>query len=235
MSETNNLLMSLRPEDRAMLEEHLTEIELETDHIIYEPGDGIDHCYFPVGTSVGSFLVMLESGNGIEITMIGREGALGGIVSHGKLPAFARSCTIHGGKFLRIPTCRLEDAKKQSRSIEVLFARYADCLLAQVFQSVACNAGHTIEQRAAKWLCAAVERTGDNDVSMTQEQLASMMGVGRSYVSRIVKRYKQAGLVETRRGGIRVLDPTSLAACACACNDQVQRHFETVLEGLYPG
>lgn len=234
MIEGNNLLAQLNETDRAILVPYLKRVEFETGHVIYDPGDDIEQCYFPLGAAVGSFLIPLECGSTIEITMIGREGALGGIVSHGRLPAFAKSCTLHGGAFLTIPSMRLEEAKERSRHIEYLFARYADCLLAQIFQSVACNASHTIEQRAAKWLCAAVERTGHNDVTMTQEQLASMMGVGRSYVSRIVQRYKAAGLVETRRGGIKVLDHDSLLVSACSCNEQVRRHFNTVLHGVYP-
>ena len=128
----------------------------------------------------------------------------------------------------------LEAAKRKSVAIAHLFNRYADCTMAQVFQSIACNAVHTIEQRAAKWLCAAVDRIGSNQVTMTQEQLASMMGIGRSYASRVLQRFKGGDLLRTRRGGIEILDRDGLHARACTCNDHVARHFERVLKGVYP-
>lgn len=234
MIEGNNLLQALRPEDRDLIEPHLRPMVLDAGHVMYDPGDNVEQCYFPVGTAVASYLVPLESGTTIEVIMVGREGVLGGIVSKGRLPAFARSCTLHSGLFLRMPLAKLDEAKMKSRSVEHLFNRYADCLLAQIFQSVACNASHTIEQRAAKWLCAAVERTGSHDITMTQEQLASMMGVGRSYVTRIVKSFKHAGMVETRRGGIKVVNHDELLEIACQCNELVHDHFNRVLKGVYP-
>src|SRR3984885_11604261 len=88
------------------------------------------------------------------------------------------------GPFVRLPVARLEAAKGRSRTLAGLFARYADCLLAQIIQSAACNATHSIEQRAAKWIIATVERTDRNQVPLTHEQLGMLLGVGRSYVSR---------------------------------------------------
>src|SRR5690606_33420590 len=123
----------------------------------------------------------------------------------------------------------LEAAKERSPRLRHLFARYADCVVARIFQSVACNASHTIEQRAAKWLTAATERTGTHYIAMTQEQLASMMGIGRSYASRVLQRLKRDGLLRTRRGGIEVIDPEGLAARACGCNDMVNRYCAAVL------
>src|SRR5690349_2638367 len=107
-------------------------------------------------------------------------------------------------------------------------------MLAQVFQSVACNAVHTIEQRTVKWLLAAIDRTGDHDVPLTQEQLAGMLGVGRSYVSRVIQSLKGSGILETRRGGVRVRDINSLQSRSCGCNDALRRHFDQVLAGVYP-
>jgi len=103
--------------------------------------------------------------------------------------------------------------------------------MAQVFQSIACNASHSIEQRAARWLTAAVARTGEKDITMTQEQLASMMGIGRSYASRVVQRFKRDGLLRTRRGGIEVLDNDSLSERACSCNHHVRHHFVPGVSG----
>lgn len=229
----NGLLAALRAEDRALVESHLSECRLKSGEIIYHPGDNVEYCYFPTGAAMSSYFVELEDGTAVETILVGREGALGGIVSAGNLPAYARASVLHEGRFLRIPVRDIEDAKRRSPGVSHLFARYADCMMAQVFQSIACNAVHTIEQRAAKWLSAAVERIGRNDVTMTQEQLASMMGIGRSYASRVLQRFKREGMVRTRRGGIEVLDRAGLHGRACTCNDQVNAHFERVLGGVY--
>src|SRR6218665_565160 len=234
MLDGSNLLAALRPQDRALLEPHIVECRLPSGHTLYEPGEVVRHAYFPRDGAMAVFLVSLENGEVVETTMIGREGALGGIVSQGNIPAYASSCVMHGGSFYRITSADLETAKDKSIQIRHLFARYADCVMAQVFQSVACNASHTIEQRAAKWLCAAVDRTGENEIVMTQEQLASMMGIGRSYASRVIQRLKAERLLRTRRGGLGVLNYSGLPDRACACNDLVKRHFDHVLAGVYP-
>lgn len=232
--EQSDLLAALRPGDFALLEPHLSEVQLRSGEVIYHPGDQVDYCYLPRGASICSFFVELDSGISVETILVGREGALGGVVSQGSLPAYARANVLQGGLFWRIPTRQLDDLKERSAALAGLFARYADCMMAQVFQSIACNAVHTIEERAAKWLVAAVDRIGRNDVTMTQEQLASMMGIGRSYASRVLQRFKRDGLVRTRRGGIAVVDRESLKAKACSCNDHVAAHFEKVLAGVYP-
>jgi CRP-like cAMP-binding protein len=235
MLEGSNLLDALRQKDRALLEPHLTECHFDAGETIYEPGEIVRYAYFPRHAALAVFLVPMENGEVVETTMVGREGALGGIVSHGQIPSYARSCVMHEGSFYRIASTDLASVKDKSPHIELLFSRYADCMMAQVFQSVACNASHTIEQRAAKWLCAAMDRTGEQEIAMTQEQLASMMGIGRSYASRVVQRFKGDALIQTRRGGLRVLDRDGLLARACSCNELVRQHFEVVLQGVYPG
>ncbi|SEI40702.1 Crp/Fnr family transcriptional regulator [Frateuria terrea] len=230
----NNLLRALRAEDLSLLTPHLSPWFADTETVLYEPGDTVQTVYFPCGPSLVSYVVMLEDGRGVETALVGREGALGGIVSQGRLPAYARGLVQFPGPFYRIESRALEEAKAQSATLRYLFARYADCLLAQVFQSVACNATHTIEQRVAKWLTAALDRTGDHDVPLTQEQLASMLGVGRSYISRVVQNMKSRGVLETRRGGVRVRDRDQLHQLSCGCNDAVRAHFDDVLKGVYP-
>ncbi|GGZ05938.1 Crp/Fnr family transcriptional regulator [Novosphingobium colocasiae] len=234
MTESSDLLSALHPEDIAALRAHMAPCRLTSGAVIFEPGDNVEWCYFPLGGTLCSYFVLLDSGIAVETIMVGREGALGGIVSHGNLPAFARSNVLHGGDALKISIRDLEAIKLDRPSIAHLFNRYADCVMAQVFQSIACNAVHTIEERAAKWLVAAVDRIGSNQVTMTQEQLASMMGIGRSYASRVLQRFKADCLVRTRRGGIEVLDRDALSGRACSCNDQVAEHFHKVLGAVYP-
>ena len=108
-------------------------------------------------------------------------------------------------------------------------------MLAQMFQSTACNAIHSIEQRTAKWIISAMERAdGDTVVPLTHEQLATLLGVGRSYTSRVIQSFKAEGLLETRRGSILVRNPDALRIRACLCNEAVKNHFEEVLRGVYP-
>lgn len=230
----NNLLRALRPADFRLLEPLLTEWDGERGATLYDPGDQVGHVYFPCGPALISYLVILEDGRAIETALVGREGAIGGIVSQGRLPAYARAEVQFPGRFLRIPSADLEEAKLKSISLRFLFARYADCLMANIFQSVACNAAHSIEQRTAKWLIAAMDRTGDHLVPLTQEQLSAMMGVGRSYVSRIIQALKARGLLATRRGSIVVSDFDGLKDLECGCNAAVRRHFDDVLSGVYP-
>ncbi len=230
----NNLLKALRPEDLALLSPHLEDRWMARGQTIYNPGDDVSQVYFPCGASVACFLVQLEEGRSVEAALIGREGAIGGVVSEGRLPAYARAEVQAAGVFLRLPTQALERAKAASPAIRGLFSRYADCVLAQVFQSVACNAVHTVEQRAAKWLLAGMDRTGESAISLTQEQLAGMLGVGRSYLTRVLSEMKARGLIETERGMIGIRHRPNLEIASCRCNETFRRHFETVLRGVYP-
>ena len=230
----NNLLRALRPADAALLNPYLEPWIGARGQIIYEPGDPVRTVYFPCGPSMISYLVVLQDGTTVETGLIGREGAVGGIVSKGRLPAFARAEVQFPGPFLRMRVADLEEAKQQSPTLGNLFARYADCLAAQVFQAAACNAAHSIEQRTAKWLISAVERTGGPDIPLTQDQLAAMLAVGRSYISRVLQALKQRGVLEIRRGALYISDIDQLHGIACECNDSVRAHFEEVLSGVYP-
>jgi DNA-binding transcriptional regulator YhcF (GntR family) len=190
--------------------------------------------HFPCGPSLVSYIVPNEDGRDVEAILIGREGAVGGVVSQGHLPAYTRICVKFGGPFVRLPISKLEAAKANSASLRNVFARYADCMLAQMFQSTACNAVHSIEQRTAKWIASAMERTEGDSVPLTHEQLATLLGVGRSYASRVIQTFKAEGILETRRGAILVRNREGLQLRACLCNEAVKTHFEEVLRGLYP-
>jgi hypothetical protein len=231
----NNLLRRLSEPDFALIAPHLSTDESAPDALLYDPGDDVDTVHFPCGASLASYLVANEDGRDVETILVGREGAVGGIVSLGYLPAYTRITVKFGGPFVHLPVSKLDAAKTASVSLRNVFARYADCLLAQMFQSTACNAIHSIEQRTAKWIISAMERTeGDNIVPLTHEQLSTLLGVGRSYASRVIQTFKAEGIVETRRGSIVVSDPERLRSRACQCNESVKNHFEEVLRGVYP-
>jgi DNA-binding transcriptional regulator YhcF (GntR family) len=231
----NNLLRRLNAADYALLAPYLVHDETGAGELLYNPGDGVETVHFPCGPSLASFLVPNEDGRDLETILVGREGAVGGIVSEGFLPAYTRITVKFGGPFVRLPVGRLDTAKTQSKTLRNVFARYADCMLAQIFQSTACNAIHSIEQRTAKWIVSAMERTDDDaTVPLTHEQLATLLGVGRSYTSRVMQSFKAEGILETRRGSILVRNPGALRQRACLCNESVKTHFEEVLRGVYP-
>jgi len=230
----NNLLKHLRPAELEILRPTLVTWKGEVGAVLYEPGQTVEHTYFPCGATLASFRILFANGDSVETALIGREGAVGGIVSQGRVPAFARAVVQHPGEFVRIETARLEQAKDRSLLVRHLFARYADCLLAQIFQATACNATHNIEQRTAKWLIAAMDRTGDHRVPLTQEQLAGMLGVGRSYINRVVRKWQMEGVLKWNRGTLEVLNFYALKVRQCDCNSAVQAHFEEVLAGVYP-
>jgi Crp-like helix-turn-helix domain len=230
----NNLLRALRDPDYALIAPHLYAAERGVTDVLYNPGDHVDVVHFPCGPAMVSFLISGEDGRDVETVLIGREGGVGGIVSHGRLPAYSRIVVKFGGQFACLPIPDLEAAKSKSPALRNFFARYADCLLAQIFQATACNAIHSIEQRAAKWMLAALERTGDNVVPFTHEELAAMLGAGRSHTTRVLKEFRSRSLIETRRGSVLVRDDAALKKVACGCNELVKNHFDEVLAGVYP-
>jgi hypothetical protein len=231
----NNLLRRLSPADYALIASHLTHDAATAGDLLYNPGDDVEIVHFPCGPSLVSYLVANEDGRDVETILVGREGAVGGIVSEGFLPAYTRIIVKFGGPFVRLQVGKLHAAKLQSKTLRNVFARYADCMLAQIFQSTACNATHSIEQRTAKWIISAMERTEDADmVPLTHEQLATLLGVGRSYTSRVIQIFKAEGILDTKRGSILVRDRDALQRRACLCNESVKDHFEEVLRGVYP-
>src|SRR5947209_19674391 len=229
----NNLLRRLSEPDYTLISDDLDGCTLDEDELLYDPGDHVELVHFPCGPSLVSYLIANEDGRDVEATLVGREGAVGGIVSQGYLPAYSRIVVKFGGPFPPLPIGKLELAKLKSPGLRDVFARYADCLLAQIFQSTACNAIHSIEQRTAKWIISAMERTGgEGVVPLTHEQLATLLGVGRSYTSRIMQTFKAEGVLETRRGSILVHNLDALRIRACLCNEAVKNHFVEGLRGV---
>jgi CRP-like cAMP-binding protein len=230
----NALLATLNEHDRARLAPHMTVFDLKAGDILQHAGDDVVDTWFPCGSAMAAFSI---AGNddtmAVEVALVGREGAIGGIVSNGNVPAYATAQVRFSGRFLRIKTVALERAKLESISLRHWFSRYSDCLLAQIFQTAACNATHTIYQRSAKWLLAAASRTSRSEFEMTQEQLAEMLGVGRTFVTRVVGRLREEGVIATRRGIFTVTNEQRLRETACGCTATIENHFDTVMKGVY--
>lgn len=233
--QANRLLSRLSDDDWQRLARHLMAHELSPGDVLQKAGDEVLQTWFPCGPASAGFQVWTDIDSpAVDVGTIGSEGAVGGIVSNGRVPAYASAEVRSPGLFLSIRITQLERAKTESLTLRHWFARYSDCLVAQLFQNSACNATHTIRQRAARWLLATAESYGGDEVPMTQEQLARILGVGRTFITRVVGELRTSGLIATRRGLFILTDPKALRAAACGCSDFIARHCDTVMEGIYP-
>lgn len=232
---TNNRLLDLFSDELAeRLRPHASYVRLEVGDVLFTAGQNLEHTYFPQSPTMISLLVDVDNDRTVEVASIGKEGAIGGIVSCGDLPCFTRAQVHVGGGALRLPLDKIEEAKRESLFLRDLYCRYADYLLAQVMQSVACSAFHSIEERASRWLLTAQDRSGDN-LQLTQEALAGLLGVQRTTVNAIAKQLQEEGLIAYRRGKIEVKERDKLKARACECYDKVERHYAKVLDGSTAG
>ncbi|WP_159716288.1 Crp/Fnr family transcriptional regulator [Geminicoccus flavidas] len=230
----NRLLVTLSPAEQELLLPGADVVELEAGTLLVDSGDDVVSTYFPLLGMMATLVLVMADGSVAEATTIGREGAIGGVVSAGHKPAFARAIVQLPGSCLRIDTARLEAAKAKSPRLHDLFARYADALLAQVLQSVVCNALHPLDQRCCRWLLSAMDRAGSDELEITQELLAQMLGVQRTTMTRTLRDLGQRGLIRQARGRIIIHSHEGLEAAACDCHASVHRHFRRILPEVAP-
>ena len=189
---------------------------------------------FPLDGTVMSLVLPMRDGRAVEAATIGREGAVGGIVSLGNKPAFTRALVQIPGLAARISVTRLETAKRNVPKLHDVLVRYADCLTAQVLQSVGCAMVHPLEARCARWLLMTHDRLQQPEIPLTQEALAEMFGVARTYMTRVASALQRRGAISYRRGVVHIERREILEEAACECYGAVRTHFERVLPGLYP-
>src|SRR5690348_5317043 len=175
-----------------------------------------------------SMLVELDGNRSVEAAAVGSRGAVGGIVSCGHAPAFSRAEVLIAGPAFKVPMKALEEAKSRSPFIANLFCRYSDYLLSTVMQSVACNAFHSITERAARWLLHVQGRAGDK-IDLTQEALAGLLGVQRTTVNAVIQELSSEGLIATSRGTVRILDRAGLKRRSCECYQRLEDHYNAVI------
>jgi len=224
----NRLLATFPAEARSLVEPSASIVDLRTGSAVLQRGEQVTQSLFPVGETMVSLSVSLSGGRSIEVASIGREGAIGGIVSCGQAPAFSRATVLVDGPALSVPMDALEKAKQRSSFIGNLFCRYSDYLLSQVMQSAACNAFHSISERAARWLLHAEDRAGSR-IDLTQEALAGLLGVQRTTVNAVIRELQQDRLIATGRGVVHVTDRAGLEKRACECYTALERHFAAVI------
>lgn len=224
----NGLLSTFSREARALIEPFGTMVELDPGEQVLERGEQVSSSLFLIGQTMVTMVVALGGNRSVEVASIGQEGAVGGIVSCGHAPAFSRAEVLIGGPAYRVPMEALEDAKGRSPFISNLFCRYSDYLLSTVMQSVACNAFHSIAERAARWLLHVQDRAGDR-IELTQEAFAGLLGVQRTTVNAVIKELSSEGLIATGRGTVRVTDRVGLKRRACECYQDLQDHYAAVI------
>ena len=224
----NLLLATFSEEARGYIEPDGDIVELAVGDRVQTRGQDVGWSYFPFDTTMISLVVEMADGRSVQVASIGREGAVGGIVSCGSAPAFAQAQVMVGGPAMRVPMQALEQVKRRSDFVANIFCRFSDYLLAEVMQSAACNSFHSIQQRAARWLLTAQDRAGDR-IELTQEALAGLLGVQRTTVNAVVGALQEQGLISARRGRVIVVDRAGLKRHACECYSVVEEHFGAVI------
>lgn len=225
----NRLLTALPREIWRAVEPHLELRELAAKEVLFEAGQALSHTFFPLSGTLVSVHVVMRQGDPVEAATIGCEGVVGGITTASSHPAFARAVAQVGGRAAQIPNHQLHKVKVASVALRDLFDRYADVLLAQVLQSVVCNAHHPMERRLARWLLATQDRIASNELPLTQENLAHMLGVHRSTVIRVARPLRELGVIRYARGRITIIDRIKLETMSCECYGSVSRHYDMVL------
>jgi CRP-like cAMP-binding protein len=191
------------------------------------------HAYFPHDCIV-SLVTVLEDGGTVETAVFGREGVLGFSSALVTRQSFGRYVVQLPGMASRIPVARLSEAFDTSPAVRALLLRFTEALLAQTFQTVACNAVHTVEARCCRWILSTRDRVIGDTLPLTHEFLAEMLGVQRSTVSLVTRAFQSAGLISQRRGVIVITDGTGLEEVACECYGTIRRSFERLLPHTYP-
>jgi CRP-like cAMP-binding protein len=230
----NQILKLLPPAALEALKPALEFEDVALGESLFEAGDDVGHAHFPLDSTVVALVLPMRDGSTVNAATIGREGAIGGLVSLSLKPAFGRATVQIPGLVARISIGRLETAKRNVPKVHDVLARYADCLTAQVLQSVGCATLHPLEARCARWLLMTHDRLQQPELPLTQESLAQMFGVARTYVTRIAAALQGRGAITYRRGIIRIVNRSALEESTCECYGLVRRHFERVLPGLYP-
>jgi CRP-like cAMP-binding protein len=221
----NRILNSLPQNIFAAVEPHLRAVSLPFGAVVAETGETVDRVYFP-HTGVISLVVEMEVGDMIETAMVGRDGVVNGTSAlDGKLSLHKGIVQVAGTASVINPDT-LRGIAHEFDPFRSLLIRHEQVLLAQAQQSAGCNASHTVEARMCRWLLRIRELTQADEMKLTQEFLAQMLGVRRTSVSLIASTLQKAGFISYRRGNIKLTDVEGLQSGACECYDRVQSHYE---------
>ena len=222
---TNLLLCSLTDDARQALNPHLAPVELKQHAIIFDVREAVPRVHFPIDAVV-SLVLPLATGEVVETAMVGRDGIVGAAAALNGRVSFNRAVVQIGGQSL---ACEIEPLKTVlAKHSEIMgrFAAHEQVLFAQAQQSAACNITHNIESRLARWLLRAADLRGSNELMLTQEYIAAMLGVRRTSVSVVAHTLQQAGMLHYRRGHITLLNVEALRETACECYETVKLNYD---------
>ena len=197
-------------------------------HVLYESGDAMRHVYFPT-TSIVSLLYVMENGASAEIAIVGNEGIVGISLFMGGETTPSRAIVQSAGEAYRVPGQLLKDEFYRAGPLQRLLLRYTQALITQMAQTAVCNRHHSVDQQLCRWLLMSLDRLASNELSMTQELIANMLGVRREGVTEAAGKLQKLGLIHYNRGHIRVLDRTRLEQAACECYVVVKKEFDRLL------
>jgi CRP-like cAMP-binding protein len=203
-------------------------------HELYESGIPMCHDYFPI-TSIVSLLCVMENGASAEIAVVGNEGIVGVSLFMGGETTPSRAVVQSAGHAYRLKGPLLKDEFYRAGPMQRLLLRYTQALLTQMAQTTVCNRHHSLDQQLCRWLLLSLDRLPSNELIMTQELFANMLGVRREGVTEAAGHVQQAGLIEYHRGRITVLDRPGLEARSCECYAVVKKEFDRLLpEAIVP-
>lgn len=234
MTETNpdpkrNHLLAAMPEaEWARFAPDLTPVYLELGDVIYESGREQPWVYFPVD-SIVSLLYVLKDGSSAEIAIVGNEGLVGISLFMGGGTTSSRAVVQSAGYAYRMRAEFIHDEFILAGPVQYLFLRYTQALITQMGQTAVCNRHHGIDQQLCRWLLMSIDRLSSNELTMTQELIANMLGVRREGVTEAAGKLQRAGVINYSRGRIRVLDRVRLEQMACECYDVVKKEFARLL------
>ena len=224
----NHLLAALPESIRASFFSQLEWIDLPLGEVLFEAGDDLQWVYFPID-SIVSLLYVMENGDSAEIAVVGNDGVVGVAVFMGGVSSSSRAVVQSAGSAYRLSSKRLQEEFNQHGALMVLLLRYTQSLITQMAQTAVCNRHHTIVQQLCRWLLLSLDRLSTNQLCMTQELIANMLGVRREGVTDAAGKLQKLNIIEYARGHITVLDRPKLEKMSCECYSVVKRETDRLI------
>ena len=227
----NHLLAALPTTEFERLAPHLELVTMPLGEMLYEPGGQLAHAYFPT-TAIVSLHYVMESGASAESAGVGNEGVVGVSLFMGGETTPSSAVIQTAGHAYRLAGLFLKEEFNRSGLMQRLLLRYTQALLTQMSQTAACNRHHSVEQQLCRWLLLTLDRLPSNELIMTQELVASMLGVRREGITEAAGQLQRAGFISYRRGHIAVLDRSGLETRACECYSVVKKEVSRLLSDV---
>jgi CRP-like cAMP-binding protein len=224
----NKLLGALEPQDFTCLEPHLEIVKLQHGQVLCEAGEPLHYAYFPHNVII-SLMAVMQDGRSAEMSVFGSEGVTGLTGAAVSNQAFGRYVVQLTGTASRIKIAKMHEVISTRPAIQRLMRHFMEALMARVLQNVACNAIHSVEARCAHLILSTSHQVDQEIIPLTHESWADRMGVQRSTVSAVLKRFQAIGWVRQSRGGITITDPTALREVSCECYQTVHDVFVRLL------